>query len=1191
MDLVFPDGRVANLLMSAVPLFDAQGRPRGAIAAGADITSRRQAEEALRDSEAVLRSFFDSAGVIRGFVDLVDGVIVHVSCNAAAAEMYGLDRDSIAGKTAGQAGATEEVVRAWAPLYEQSRVTGQPVSMEYARRDATGNDRWMLATAAWLGTGPSGHPRFAYSILDLTARKRAEDALRESEERLRLAQIRGSVGVWEWNRRTNALYFTPELEQLYGLAPGTIKTYEDWRRLAHPDDIVATEAERDAAIANREPFDLEFRIFHTSGEIRWLSAKGGAIYDDAGETLRVFGVNVDITVRKRAEERLRQSELQLRSLGDNLPLGAIYRYRVDAGGRHHVDFISAGIERLTGVPAAEFMNDAATVARYTVPEDRDKLAAAIALSRDSLTRFEVELRHTHRVTGELRWSLLRSTPTRLPDGSTVWDGIELDITERKRVEEALRESEERFRIMADGCPTMIWVTDAEGKQRFVNRTYLEFFGTTFEQLQESGWQPLVHPDDAPAYVETARRAVRERAPFHAEARVRSGDGEWRWVASYAEPRWSAGGEFLGHVGIALDVTESKRAQEALRESEDRFRAQVIASSDVVYRMNPDWSEMRQLRGRDFIADTDSPSNTWLEKYIHPDDQPRVLAAIDKAIRAKSIFQLEHRVLRVDGTLGWTFSRAIPMLDAKGEIVEWLGAASDITERKRAEEAIRNSRKQLQDIIDGSPGVVFLKDLEGRFITANRAFERLLGVTREEIRGKTDYDLITRERAEYYREHDRGVAETGEPIQIEEVADLADGRQHVYLANKFPLRDASGKIYAVCSISTDITERKLAESRLRDAQKLESLGLLAGGVAHDFNNLLVGVIGNASLAQEMLSPNDPAAELLEGVIRTGEQAAHLTRQMLAYSGKGKFVVESLDLSALIPEISGLVRPSVSKKIALHFDLAAGLPPIEADRGQVQQVFMNLVLNAAEAIGSHNGLISIRTGVENVDRRYSLLHPEATELQPGRYVFLEVRDTGCGMDEATRAKIFDPFFSTKFTGRGLGLAAVSGIVRGHQGAIVVASAPGKGTCFTVLFPAASPSGVRPAKTSLGEAALRGAGVILVVDDEPLVRQMAKLALERHGYTVLLAESGPAAIDVFRRYPGEIALVVLDLSMPQMSGEETLPELNKIRPGVKVVVSSGYSEAEAMNLFRGQRVVGFIQKPYNSKGLAEKVKVYIG
>jgi CheY-like chemotaxis protein len=313
-------------------------------------------------------------------------------------------------------------------------------------------------------------------------------------------------------------------------------------------------------------------------------------------------------------------------------------------------------------------------------------------------------------------------------------------------------------------------------------------------------------------------------------------------------------------------------------------------------------------------------------------------------------------------------------------------------------------------------------------------------------------------------------------------------------------------------------------------------------------------------------------------------------MLAYSGKGRFVVEALNLSALIPEMSGLVRPSISKKIALHLDLEPELPPIEADRGQIQQVFMNLALNAAEAIGSHDGLISVRTGVQDVDDRYLRQHPAAAALRPGRHVCLEVRDTGCGMDGATKSRIFDPFFSTKFTGRGLGLAAVAGIVRGHKAAIIVESAPGKGSYFTVLFPAAA-AAIERRVAAARDVALQGAGVVLVVDDERIVREMVKRALERHGYTVLLADSGLEAIDVFRRHPGDIALVVLDLSMPGMSGEEALPEFRKIRPQVKVVVSSGYSEAETMTLFKGQRVSGFIQKPYTSHGIAEKVKVCIG
>ncbi|HEX3419671.1 MAG TPA: ATP-binding protein, partial [Candidatus Udaeobacter sp.] len=269
-------------------------------------------------------------------------------------------------------------------------------------------------------------------------------------------------------------------------------------------------------------------------------------------------------------------------------------------------------------------------------------------------------------------------------------------------------------------------------------------------------------------------------------------------------------------------------------------------------------------------------------------------------------------------------------------------------------------------------------------------------------------------------------------------------------------------------------------------------------------------------------------------KTGEQAAHLTRQMLAYSGKGRFLLESLDVSALVRDIIELVRPSIPKKVVLNLELHRDLPSIEADRGQVQQILMNLAMNAAEAIGNHDGLITVRTGTQVVDGAYIRQHPQAANMQPGEYVLLEVRDDGCGMDTAVRAKVFDPFFSTKFTGRGLGLAAVAGIVHGHKGAIVVTSAPGKGSTFAVLLPAAAHTAERTPYEA-ARTAVNGSGVVLVIDDEQVVRDMAKRALEVNGYTVLVADGGLAAIDVLKRHPANIDLVVLDLSMPGMSGED--------------------------------------------------------
>jgi signal transduction histidine kinase/ActR/RegA family two-component response regulator len=394
-------------------------------------------------------------------------------------------------------------------------------------------------------------------------------------------------------------------------------------------------------------------------------------------------------------------------------------------------------------------------------------------------------------------------------------------------------------------------------------------------------------------------------------------------------------------------------------------------------------------------------------------------------------------------------------------------------------------------------------------------------------------------------------------------------------------------------AADLIERTRAEARLREAQKLESIGLLAGGVAHDFNNILVGVLGNASLAADMLPPRSPVRPLLTEIENAAERAADLTRQMLAYAGKGRFLVEPVDLSSVARETVKLVQPSISKKISLQLNLDGSLPAIRADRSQVQQVVMNLVLNAAEAIGDQAGLITIRTGSEQVRDRLARNDLGGAEMIPGTYVRLEVRDTGCGMDDQNKARIFDPFFSTKFTGRGLGLAAVAGVVRGHNGAVRVTSAPGAGTTLVVMLPA-SDENAADELDGVGSAAgepARGLGRILIVDDEQVVLRTAKLALEKRGYEVVLAESGASAVEVFKQSGGRFDLVLLDLSMPAMSGQETLARLREHNSEIPVIVSSGYSETEAARQFVGQTISGFLQKPFTAAQLFEKVASTLG
>ncbi len=373
--------------------------------------------------------------------------------------------------------------------------------------------------------------------------------------------------------------------------------------------------------------------------------------------------------------------------------------------------------------------------------------------------------------------------------------------------------------------------------------------------------------------------------------------------------------------------------------------------------------------------------------------------------------------------------------------------------------------------------------------------------------------------------------------------LADGSRRLLETSRIPLQDANGDTVGILGSWQDITARKKAEDerlvlerQVQHAQKLESLGVLAGGIAHDFNNLLTSILGYADLAIYELPSSSPAKELIEEAVSGARQAAELTKQMLAYSGKGHFVVEPLDLSSLVEELTRLLHISISKKCVMRFELMPNLPAAMADAVQMRQIIMNLVINASEAIGDRSGAITIRTGAAHCDRAALGEAYLGDELPEGLYVYVEVTDNGCGMSAETSAKIFDPFFTTKFTGRGLGLAAVLGIVRGHQGAIQCTSVLGQGTTFKVLFPAC------PLHAKIAEGAeaaaqkWRGSGTILVVDDEETIRALARHMLLKMGFQVLTAVDGREALEIFRAEGDKIRLVLLDMTMPHLDGDET-------------------------------------------------------
>lgn len=480
--------------------------------------------------------------------------------------------------------------------------------------------------------------------------------------------------------------------------------------------------------------------------------------------------------------------------------------------------------------------------------------------------------------------------------------------------------------------------------------------------------------------------------------------------------------------------------------------------------------------------------------------------------------------------------------------------------------------QLRAVVESTADAIVSKTLDGAILSWNHGAEEVFGYTAAEALGRPMSILLPADRQDEEIDIMERIRRGGTIKQLETVRLHKDGRQiHVSLTIS-PVRDSAGSVVGLSQIARDITERRLLEDHLRQTQKLESLGVLAGGLAHDFNNLLTGIMGNASLAMGGLSDEDPARDRMSEILQASERAAMLVRQMLAYAGKGQFIVESLNLSSEISDIVPLLRTSISRRVHLDLQLDPGVPTVNADRAQMHQLIMNLAMNAAEAIGDQPGVVSIRTFGRDSDFE--------------RQTVIEVSDTGQGMDTETQTRIFDPFFTTKFTGRGLGLAAVTGIIRTHGGTISVQSALGQGSTFIVVLPGTDASG-KPTPSSEPQIEMRGYGSVLVVDDEELIRNMARFTLERYGYTVELAENGRAAVEEFAQRPADFAAVLLDLTMPVMSGEEALDRIQEIRPDVPVVLSSGYTESEAVQRFRNRRLAGFLQKPYTATALARKVK----
>ncbi len=1021
-----------------------------------------------------------------------------------------------------------------------------------------------------------------------TQRQQAE-VQRQDEARFRSLTTATSQIVWTTSADGRALDDSPSWRAYTGQ---TFAEYQEWGWLnaVHPDDQEKSAQQWTQSVETKSLYEVEYRLQSAEGHYRYYWVRGVPVLDSDGRIREWIGTCTDIHDRKETEASLQEKtnllQLILYSISDGIIVA-------DEQGRFLV--FNPAAEQIFGSGATDTSEDEwAQQYGLFLPDQVtlfpvEELPLSRAVRGEETKDVELFVRHAQAPDG--CWVLVSGRPLRDELGRSQ-GGVVIcrDISDRKQADEALTQSEERYRSLTTATAQIVWTADVEGRVA-PNPTWRALTGQTEAEFAGFGWLQAIHPDDRERTSQVWMQAVQTKSSYETEYRIRAADGSYRYFVVRGVPVLNEDNTIREWVGTCTDINDRKQAEDALKQSEERYRSLTTATAQIVWMAdvegrnapNPTW---RALTGQ---TEAEFADFGWLQA-IHPDDRERTSQVWVQAVQTKSSYETEHRIQTADGSYRYFVVRGVPVLNEDNTIREWVGTCTDINDRKQAEDALKQSEERLQAILDNAPAVIYMKDIEGRFITVNRLFESIFKLRKADIVGKQNSDLFEQEVAEIFNENDRKVLEAGTAVQWEEIAPHDDG-PHTYISLKFPLLTAEGSPYAICGISTDITDRKQAELALSQAKEVAEAANRAkseflANMSHELRTPLNGVIGYAQILQRTNTLNEEDRSRIEVIHQCGSHLLTLINDILDLSKiearKMALMPTDFHLPAFLQGVAEMCRVRADLKgVQFHYQVASELPiGIRADEKRLRQVLINLLSNAIKFTDTGSVTFTVSFASE------------------GKLRF-EIRDTGIGILQEKLQTIFQPFEQVSDSGRqaegtGLGLAISQEIVGLMESTIQVQSEIGVGSIF--WFDVNLSEATEWAKTAHADLHGQIVGIkgrrpkILVVDDRWENRSVVSKLLSPIGFDVAEAATGQEGLIKAVKFQPD--LMITDLLMPDIDGFELISRIREsenFKDLIIIVSSASVFEADQ---YRSIEAGGndFLPKPVLAAELLQKLQKHL-